>query len=837
MKRIINMILLFIVIEITCMISNVSAAVVELKTGTYNSSDGHTIVVNADKTVSYDGTYTLTLNEKDRGSTITGKVGTNNKAVTLYQLNDSKIVSTSGHVVYKHGGVNTYLYNYTLFDVGSSTPVVLENSGIDLYRDGVKINSYADFQSAVDAANSGDTVKLSKDINVTNGAYITKNITIDGNGKTINRETWANSLFVTSREATLTIKNLTIDAGADEFEIDYSIAYPKVKDGTLTNDPLSNEALIISQGVINTDEVLFTNIYTATSYAAAIRIPSGSANIKNTDFIHNYGKSVGVALSIGSDFKVGETTRPVKSVIVENSNFLDNYTVSGNGGAVFAYNVDTLKFTDCEFTRNMASAYTAGGGAVLIYRSGVKPAETNNLPYTQAYFDNCIFEENYSGNDGYAIQNESAELYITNCEFNRNVGLSSGSSVGTVSCMADTAKKYKVLIKDTSFEGNVMGASAFGDHGTLVDLEMTNVEMKNNTGSMSILLYASDAKFNNVTFENEKVQTTVLDVRPYVSETKYPAYKPQKVYLNNVEFINTDGPTDVLIRRNSHNMTFNDATVIIQDNVDANVDVWDNNNLVVEGTLNGDIETDGATEKEKVVVKDTGVVNGETTNHDGTVVITLIYPSDSGTSYMFLYLEKDRAYTEKELYMMHLIGKDEKKLSYYTAADMTETTAWNLTPTANAKIYSKFVDHTHAYSGNLVAHGHGIYESCDLCGYFGKKLEIDIKDEILDNEADKAAKTINELGINNNDFIISYMRKNSDGSWSNHEGVPSKIGQYKVVLTYNNLVAEKTYAIAEAPIEIPNTIDNIGSLILMIIFGLIGLGTVTGLFLKVRKRL
>ena len=837
MKRIINMILLFIVIEITCMISNVSAAVVELKTGTYNSSDGHTIVVNADKTVSYDGTYTLTLNEKDRGSTITGKVGTNNKAVTLYQLNDSKIVSTSGHVVYKHGGVNTYLYNYTLFDVGSSTPVVLENSGIDLYRDGVKINSYADFQSAVDAANSGDTVKLSKDINVTNGAYITKNITIDGNGKTINRETWANSLFVTSREATLTIKNLTIDAGADEFEIDYSIAYPKVKDGTLTNDPLSNEALIISQGVINTDEVLFTNIYTATSYAAAIRIPSGSANIKNTDFIHNYGKSVGVALSIGSDFKVGETTRPVKSVIVENSNFLDNYTVSGNGGAVFAYNVDTLKFTDCEFTRNMASAYTAGGGAVLIYRSGVKPAETNNLPYTQAYFDNCIFEENYSGNDGYAIQNESAELYITNCEFNRNVGLSSGSSVGTVSCMADTAKKYKVLIKDTSFEGNVMGASAFGDHGTLVDLEMTNVEMKNNTGSMSILLYASDAKFNNVTFENEKVQTTVLDVRPYGSETKYTAYKPQKVYLNNVEFINTDGPTDVLIRRNSHNMTFNDATVIIQDNVDANVDVWDNNNLVVEGTLNGDIETDGATEKEKVVVKDTGVVNGETTNHDGTVVITLIYPSDSGTSYMFLYLEKDRAYTEKELYMMHLIGKDEKKLSYYTAADMTETTAWNLTPTANAKIYSKFVDHTHAYSGNLVAHGHGIYESCDLCGYFGKKLEIDIKDEILDNEADKAAKTINELGINNNDFIISYMRKNSDGSWSNHEGVPSKIGQYKVVLTYNNLVAEKTYAIAEAPIEIPNTIDNIGSLILMIIVGLIGLGTVTGVFLKVRKRL
>ena len=834
MKRIINMILLFVVVGITCMISNVSAAVVEQKAGTYTSSDGHTLVVNADKTVSYDSTYALTLNEKDRGSTITGKIGTDNKAVIMYQLNDSKIVSGNGHITYKHSGVATYLYTYTVFSM-DSTPVVLDNSGIELYRNGTKVNSYADFQSAVDAATNGDTIKLTKDINVTSGAYVNKNLTIDGNGKTINRETWANSLFVVDENSTLTVKNLTIDAGADEFEIDYSISYPKVKDGTLTNDPISNEALIISKGVINTDDVLFTNIYTTTNYAAAIRIIAGSANIKNTDFIHNYGKSGGMALSVFSDFKTGETIRPITNVIVENSKFIDNFTVSGNGGAVFAYNVDNIKFTNCEFTRNMASAYTAGGGAVLIYRSGVKPAETHNLPYTQAYFDNCIFEENYSGNDGYAIHNESAELYITNCEFNRNVGLSSGSSVGTVSCMADTAKKYTVLIKDSSFDGNVMGASVFGDHGTLVDLEMTNVEIKNNTGSMSILLYASDAKFNNVTFENEKVQTTVLDVRPYVSETKYPAYKPQKVYLNNVEFINTDGPTDVLIRRNSHNMTFNDATVIIQDNVDANVDVWDNNNLVVEGTLNGDIETDGATEKEKVVVKDTGVVNGETTNHDGTVVITLIYPSDSGTSYMFLYLEKDRAYTEKELYMMHLIGKDEKKLSYYTAADMTETTAWNLTPTANAKIYSKFVDHIHAYSGNLVAHGHGIYESCDLCGYFGKKLEIDIKDEILDNEADKAANVINELNVNSNDYTISYMKKNNDGTWSNHEGVPSKIGQYKVVLTYNNLVAEKVYAIAEAPIEIPNTIDNIGSLILMLISSIIGLGVVIGVSLKARK--
>ena len=400
--------------------------------------------------------------------------------------------------------------------------------------------------------------------------------------------------------------------------------------------------------------------------------------------------------------------------------------------------------------------------------------------------------------------------------------------------MADTAKKYTVLIKDSSFDGNVMGASVFGDHGTLVDLEMTNVEIKNNTGSMSILLYSANAKFNNVTFENETVKTTVLDVRPYVSETTYPAYKPQNVYLNEVEFINTDGPTDILIRRRNHNMSYNDATVIIQDNVIGNVDVWDNNNLVVEGTLDGNVKTDGTTEKEKVVIKENGEVTGKTTYNEGKVTITLNYPNGDGSSYMFLYLEKDKTYTEKELYMMHLIGADDKKLSYYTAADMTETTAWDLKPTANATIYSKFVDHNHTFSGNLDAHGHGIYETCDLCGYFGKKLEIDIKEEIFDNEANKAAKTINELNINSNDYTISYMKRNNDGTWSNHEGVPTRIGQYKVVLTYNNLVAEKIYAIAEGPIEIPNTFDKIGNMICMLILGLFGLGTVIRVYSKVK---
>ena len=61
MKRILNLLILFVVVGITFKFTNVSAAVLELKTGTYNSINGHTIVINSDNTMKYD----LTLSKKD----------------------------------------------------------------------------------------------------------------------------------------------------------------------------------------------------------------------------------------------------------------------------------------------------------------------------------------------------------------------------------------------------------------------------------------------------------------------------------------------------------------------------------------------------------------------------------------------------------------------------------------------------------------------------------------------------------------------------------------------------------------------------------------------------
>ena len=797
---------------------------VELTVGTYTSSDGHTITVGEDNTVKYDDTYTLTATASDRGYVISGKIGTNNKAVTFYQLNDSKIVS-GGVVSNTHSGRTVYLYDYTVFSM-DVTPVIDENGVIEVYHDNNLVNKYSDLQSAVDSASSGDTIKITSDMDVVGGAYINKDLTIDGNGKKINRATWANSIFVVEENATLTIKNLTIDGGATGFEIDYSISYPTVKAGTLDNDPLSNESAIISKGTLNINDVVLSNHYTTTSNAATVRIVSGSATLKNTDFIHNYGKNCGAAVNIGSGFKVGQTTQPVKDVVFEDCEFKDNYTVSGNGGAVFIVNAETVNFNRCYFYRNMASAYTAGGGAILIYRSGVKPAETNNLPYTQAYFDECVFEENYSGNDGYAIQNESAELYITNSSFVKNVGLSSGSSVGTVSCMLDGNRTYKVRIEESLFDGNVMGASVFGDHGTLVDLEMNDVEIKNNTGSMSILLYSANAKFTDVTFTNETVSSTCLDVRPYVSETKYPLYKPQTVVLDNVQFNDTNGPTDVLVRKRNHDANLNTATLVIEDNVVGNVNVWDNTFVTVNGDLTGDIVADSVTPSENIEVKEDAEVNGNVVVNENTFIVNFKYPVDDGTSVKFLYLENGKVYTEKELFMMHLVGKEDAKLAYYT--DAAFTTEWNYTATANMSVYAKFVEHEHAYDGSLVLHDNAIHEQCS-CGYLGKKLSLSVPSDLYYSGNKIEIVVDNELNLEG--YTVSYQAMDKDGNFVDMEGVPTKIGTYKAILTYDDMSISSEYSIIEKPVN-PST----GIITPYIICGLITIVGVVGTILYRKKK-
>ena len=227
----------------------------EVGVGTYTSKDGKSFIVNSNGTISYDGA-SLTLTENLMGNILSGKVGTDKKTITLYQLNDSTFISSApllnaAAVTYKNSDGNViYLYDYTGFKL-SVTPVANSEGIFDVYHDGTKVNSYLTLQDAIDASSSGDTIKITDDYKALEGAFVNKDLTIDGMNHTIDRSGFNHSVIVVEEGSKLTLKDITIDGGADEWEVDFDAVtfkdyYIPLKSGSIDNDPkLTLSAVII----------------------------------------------------------------------------------------------------------------------------------------------------------------------------------------------------------------------------------------------------------------------------------------------------------------------------------------------------------------------------------------------------------------------------------------------------------------------------------------------------------------------------------------------------------------------------------------------------------------
>ena len=787
--------------------------ILEQKSGEYKSTDGKIIKVNDDKTIIYENSYALTTTENSNGNTISGKVGTNSKTANFYQLNDSVIIS-SARVNYTHNSKTNYLYEYTAFFL-ETIPEPNDSGKYKLYQNTQLINSYSSMQDAINASKDNDIIKITDDVKITEGVYINKNITIDGNNHVLDKSAWKNSLFIIEEGTTVNIKNLIID-GKSSFEIDYSLAEPTLKSESIQNTPVSTTPIIISKGNINIDVTTIKNNYFSNT-SSTINIVRGNATITNSNIIHNYGINRAVAIQVGSTLRTGETTFPVQKVYIDKCNLEENYAKGGSGGAIIVNFTEYVKITNTSFLKNVASTTSSGGGAIYFEASSVSIAEKNNLEYTQAYFDNCKFNQNYCGNDGLAISSDSAELYITNSTFTNNKGTGGTGCVGTVSCMISGNRWYDVIIKDTTFKNNYSeGVSVFGDHGTLVNLKMDNVKMEENNGNMSVLLYSAKADIKNVTAINEKVQTTVFDIRPYRNISNYPLYTPQNIKFNNVNIEGTIGPTDILLRKYQRNQSYNSATATIENTVVANIDLWDNTYLNVNGTLKGNVSTDSLTPKENVTVINKGKIIGEYNNYPDTYVITLFYPTDNNEiASKFLYLKQNKEYSYQELYNYHKLSKEDYKLEFYT--DNSYTVQWDRKITDHQNIYAKYIEHKHTYNDSYITINEAIYTQCE-CGH--PKLEIGLKVSKNNKYTGKEIPVSIIGNIDKNKYELKYYIK--DGSkWKLLLSVPKNAGTYKAKLTYNNISVETEYKIQKGFINPPTLTNNIILVIIVMLITII----------------
>lgn len=806
----------------------------ELSVGTYTSFDNHTITVNEDGTVLYDNTYKLTVTASDMGYTLTGKIGTNNKAVTFYQVNDSSIISNKT-VYYTHNDSTVYLYDYTGFKL-STTPVESSAGIFELYTDNGAVKRFGTLQDAVDAYNSGDVIKITKDYKVTEGVYINKDVTIDGNHFTLDRSSWNSPVFVVADGATLNLNNVTIDGGSDNWEVDYDSVtfmdyYIPLKKDSIKDDVKLTLSAVISAGNLVTDNVNINNNYTA-SNGGAINVVRGTATLKNSGFEHNFGNTDGGAVYVGSKFD-GRTTYPVTSFVVDNCKFVDNYVANsnsatygvGHGGAINVLNTSEIKIDKSMFKGNVA--YYGKGGAISFRDQSTSniEAEKLGLPFYNAYINETIFENNWAGNDGFAVQSYAANLYIEDCLFKKNVGTHPSSSVGTVSVEAYRSnQRIYSSIKSSAFEENIGPVSGFGDHSSLIDVLFEDVVFKGNIGNESILLYSSVSSFKNCKFINEKAVYGVIDARIYENHDV-----PPSLTLENVTFENSDSPADILTRKQNHNDTLNTYNVILKGKTNANVLVLNNNKVIIEGEHTGNITIDGNTESNHVVIKEEAKLNGDVVENKNTYTVIVTWPSGSGyLEPAILFLEKDRQYTESEFFLEHQLMKDGYKLIYYT--DSSCKNLWDFKVSGNLTLYTKYVEHTHAYTDKLIVYKNAIYEQCE-CGHIKRQLGIELPSNLVFDGKAKEVKLINTLEVNEEDYKIVYYSKNNDGKYVEMKNAPVEVGEYKVVLTYLTHEVSLEYIIEKA-IENPNT----GIINPYIIFGFIISISVIGIVVYKKKK-
>ncbi len=481
---------------------------------------------------------------------------------------------------------------------------------VRLVRQGEAVAEYDRLEDAVAAAQPQDSLELTGNLKATGLALVDKDLTLDGKGYRIVRDGYGGTIVQVEPGVSLDVRDLTLDGSAYSFYIDFSLSYPAVTAESLEGEPQAQASAMISYGTLSAQNVHFVNHCTQVAGAAPLKILQGSAELSGCDFVHNYAHSQGGAVYIGQAFAQGQTDYILDTVRFENCNFSRNYARYGNGGAVFARFAREVRFDGCRFQLNMAASYCAGGGAVLFFRDGIYATENNGLPHMQEIFNDCQFLSNYSGNDGFAIDNECGELTIKGCDFIGNVGLSGSSAVGTVSEMHYTDTTLDTLIQDCLFRGNKGACAVYGDHSSPHDIVIRGCTFESNEGTMGILLYCSDANISDCSFVNESYTTTALDVRAYVGPADGEAYPPPVVNLENVSFSGGTQPRDVLIRRQNHDMARHAPTVNLFGKILADVDVWDAGFLNLFGSLHGDIYSDQVTPPENVVIHPGAVHEG-----------------------------------------------------------------------------------------------------------------------------------------------------------------------------------------------------------------------------------
>ena len=360
-------------------------------------------------------------------------------------------------------------------------------------------------QAKINQAPAGSTINLendyvySNDVNPLYGISIGKQITINGNGHTIDG-LHTSQIFNIKTESLVTFNNIRFVNGQAHWHggaigTGDILSYGNIR---VDNCYFIDNNAEVGGGAFEVYHADVSNSHFINNHAehgGAFQCANG-ANIVNCEFRDNSAELMGGAVYILGGY---QWDVPVTSTI-RNSRFINNHAESSGAAALYC----KATITDCEFSDNYADTFGAGAlyiedGSILKCKFTANHAPQNGGAVCfssdgTGEIRSCSFNGNHVNDAGGAVYGnfEGYRLEIRDCNFTANhAELEGGAVYGSWN------------IFNSNFNANTVdytGGAVCG-YGDIYDCVFNSNSAKENGGAISSALTVSNSKFtdNSVT--------------------------------------------------------------------------------------------------------------------------------------------------------------------------------------------------------------------------------------------------------------------------------------------------------------------------------------------------
>ena len=332
------------------------------------------------------------ISAADNSSVLSNVSSTNDSTVISNTSNNYSVInnSTNNNKIIKSNNVGVYGANVNSSNSGSFTD--LNNK---IYNGGNYI-----------VLNQNYTYNPNKDSSFKNGITISKPITINGNGYTINGLNMAEAFNIKSKN--VIIANCTF-INTNSTTYGGAIYWNNGNNGSIYNCTFINS--------------------TGRNGGAIFLFKGNNCSIDYCRFISTKSDSGGVVYWYGA------------SGILSNCKFIN--TTSNDGGAVFWNDGKNTKIINCTFNNTHSDKF---GGAILLF--GVPSLSKCNIA-------NCNFINTSSDNQGGAIYWYGPNGTIENCNFINDTSLDNGGAISCIICNNGIINNCS-FINCSAYEGSAL---------------------------------------------------------------------------------------------------------------------------------------------------------------------------------------------------------------------------------------------------------------------------------------------------------------------------------------------------------------------------------------------